>query len=229
MLTKQAQSQVHGGHGHTAPNPAFLPMLFTFWRMCTAFSFILGFAKVLGSRRAGVCYKDCSCVKWQAVWAARKHRCQAQLQCPNASKMLRRAFYVREETESLPPGAEAFSLCSGKQAVLSFGLWFLSDTPEWLPPRVSAVRAWVRGIANPTVLSGCGICHSVLPSHAESLFHKRGFFWTCQLEFILLISLHTAETGNWTPFSLGWLEGKSIFFNGCSHCWPPDFSPWLCS
>lgn len=103
MLTKQAQSQVYGRHGHTAPDPAFLPVLFTFQRMCMAFSFILGFTKVLGSRRTGVCYKDCSCVKWQAAWAAMKPICQAQLQCPNASKMLRKAFSVREEAESLPP------------------------------------------------------------------------------------------------------------------------------
>lgn len=82
---------------------AFLPVLFTFQRMCMAFSFILGFTKVLGSRRAGVCYKDCSCVKWQAAWAAMKPICQAQLQCPNASEMLRKAFSVREEAESLPP------------------------------------------------------------------------------------------------------------------------------
>lgn len=164
-----------------------------------------------------------ACVKRQAARVAKRHRCQAQPQCPNPGKKLRRAFSVREEAEACS-WTETFSLCSRRQAVLSFGLWFSSNVPEWLPPRVAAVRAWVRVTANPTAHSGCSTYQSVTSARrAESLFHKRGFFWTCHFEFVL----QTAGTRNQTPVFLVRLEGKSIFSQGCSHHWPPDFSPWL--
>ena len=146
---------------------------------------------------------------------------------PKSRHKAKEGFFCEGGGRMFAPWAETFSLGSRRQVVLSFGSWFFNDSPDELSPRVAAVRACAGVTVNPTAHLGCSTCQSVTPPMQRACFTKRDFGGDLPSWNRSAYSLQTAGTRHQTPFSLvGW-EGKSIFSNGCSRCWPPDFSPWL--
>lgn len=191
-------------------SPAFLPVLFTFQRTCMVFPFIWASQTSQAVEGREVCYKDCYLCQVAGSMGWQEYRCQAQLQCPNPGKQLRRALTVREEAKACPLGWGLFAVLREAGTLI---LWFM--IPQW--------HSWV-----PAAQAGCceGLswnhrkCHRPFcmqplsvsaPFHAELVSQKEIFL---DLPSWIHPAFFSAYCRDWKPNSvlLRLVRRKSYLF-----------------